>query len=449
MRDMLALLGVNVSFSMLVLALASGIFGAIAIVGIKGFIVGLLNVYRKFNILRLKMAGLTVETEAERRIVTGQAWEEWCDTIKAAGAVLLSPGCPQDPFTQAEGYRYLSRLVRASLEAFLESSDTNAPRLVSLVNGSRIAPCKLGSDNPDNHYQSASISGLKEYRVKVVKRGTVKYLGFGTQAGSLGGPGGLKTVDYKQASEFETNPDGSFEIYVSNERPKGCQNWLKTLSDPETGLLLVRQTREDHENEILAEVTVECTSGNNQPSPCTAYSVDQALNTSAMFVAGAPIMFARWANNFQKHCNQLPLFDQETSNNVGGDPNIRYYHSYWRLAEDEALVIEVTPPKVETWNFQLDNHWMESLDYRYNTIHVNRHTAKYSKQDGKSVKIVVSTRDPAGAKFSDRDAYNWINTTGHTQGAMTFRWIRPETDVGLPQPRTRVVKFDEVFMDNI
>ena len=44
-------------------------------------------------------------------------------------------------------------------------------------------------------------------------------------------------------------------------------------------------------------------------------------------------MFAKWAHGFQGHCNALPLFDQQKSNDAGGDPNIRYYHSYWRLGE--------------------------------------------------------------------------------------------------------------------
>ena len=51
-------------------------------------------------------------SEAEQRVVDGTAWEEFCDALKDAGKILQSEKAPQDPFTQAEGYRYLTRLLR-------------------------------------------------------------------------------------------------------------------------------------------------------------------------------------------------------------------------------------------------------------------------------------------------------------------------------------------------
>ncbi len=39
---------------------------------------------------------------------------------------------PQDEMTQAEGYRFLSRLVRASLENFVESGDVLAPTIAGI-----------------------------------------------------------------------------------------------------------------------------------------------------------------------------------------------------------------------------------------------------------------------------------------------------------------------------
>ena len=40
-------------------------------------------------------------------------------------------------------------------------------------------------------------------------------------------------------------------------------------------------------------------------------------------VAGAPLLFAKWARDFQKHTNELPMFDPEVSLAAGGDPKYR------------------------------------------------------------------------------------------------------------------------------
>lgn len=149
-------------------------------------------------------------------------------------------------------------------------------------------------------------------------------------------------------------------------------------------------------------------------------------------------MFSLWAKDFKKHVNELPLFDQEKSNKAGGDPNIRYYHSYWSLGPDEALVIEATPPACEAWNFQLNNHWMESLDYRYYNIHINGYLATY-RPDG-SVCVVVAHRQPQVPDV------NWINTVGHNCGTMCWRWIKPQSDP-TPAPVPRVVKLDDFIAE--
>ena len=131
----------------------------------------------------------------------------------------------------------------------------------------------------------------------------------------------------------------------------------------------------------------------NEPSELTPKIIDEGLRATSSLVAGASLLFAKWARDFSVHSNQLPQFDPEVSNAAGGDPNIVYYHSHWALAPDEALVIEVQPPECEHWNFQLNNYWMESLDYQHFTIHINKHFATY--QADQSVRLIVTHHDPA------------------------------------------------------
>jgi hypothetical protein len=77
---------------------------------------------------------------------------------------------------------------------------------------------------------------------------------------------------------------------------------------------------------------------------------------------------------------------------------------------------------------------MESLDYRYFTICVSKGNAVYQK-DG-SVKIVVAHTDPG--------LPNWINTCGHREGTMCWRWYRLAEGVEQVEPDCEVIKIDKL-----
>ena len=91
---------------------------------------------------------------------------------------------------------------------------------------------------------------------------------------------------------------------------------------------------------------------------------------------------------------------------------------------------------------------MESLDYRYHVIHTNKGLATY--RDGLKgtrggtgpVRIILSHVDPC------IEGTTWLSTTGHAQGTMCFRWVKPTTrggsvftvgDPTLPMPMPRVL----------
>ena len=357
--------------------------------------------------------------DADARVLSGAVWRDFCRALERAGDTILRPGSPMDPFDRAEGFRYLSRLVRVALESHLEFADPLFPVLRRPAHET----VKIGADNPDNHYQSAAIDGAHEYRLWGT-RGTVHYLGFGTYAGGYGSSGRRGQTGYVDARDLEIGPDGRFELVISCRRPADGRNWLPM--EPDTSLLIVRQTFQDRARERVAELAIERIGARGAPAPLTPELLDRGLQAAAAYVQGTAALFADWAEGFAKRPNELPRFDPAVAAAAHGDPNIVYYHGYWQLEPDEALVVEVTPPRCAYWNFQLNNHWMESLDYRYHRIAVN-HCDAVAEPDG-AVRIVVAAEDPG--------LPNWLDTAGHRRGTMCLRWVGAEHH---PDPTTRVV----------
>ena len=363
-----------------------------------------------------------MSANSQQRILDGSSWSDFCDRLKQTGEVILREASPDDPFDRAEGFRYLSRLVRVALESYIEAADPRAP----VLRRPSHETVKIGADNPDNYYQSAAVSGEYEYRL-FGTRGTVHYLGFGTYAGNYGSGGRMGQSGYLDAADMEIAADGSFEVILGCRERVG--NWLRM--EPDTSSLIVRQTFEDRSQEKIADLHIERFDAGEAPEPITPEFIDEGLAAAANYVFGTASLFTDWSESFAEHPNELPFFDPAIAKAAHGDPNILYYHGYWELKSEEALVVDVTPPACEYWNFQVNNYWMESLDYRYHRIAVNHHDA-VAESDG-SVRLVLAHRDPG--------LPNWLETAGHERGTMCLRWVRAKEN---PVPRVRVVPFSDL-----
>ena len=361
--------------------------------------------------------------DASQRVMDGRVWSEFCRALERAGEVVLREGSPRDAFDRAEGFRYLSRLTRVALESCIEFADPAAP----VFRRPAHETVKIGADNPDNYYQSAAISGEHEYRVWGT-RGTIHYLSLGTYVGSYGAGGRMGQSGAIEAADLQIEPDGRFEIILSRQERRGV-NWLRM--EPDTSLLIVRQTYRDRASEEIADLRIERMGSTGPPRPLSPDFLARGLASAAAYVAGTSRLFCDWSEGFARRTNELPPFDPARATAAHGDPNICYYHGYWELEPDQALLIEVTPPHCDYWNFQLNNHWMESLDYRYHRIDVNHHGAVY--EDDGSLRLVVAPRDPGHP--------NWLDTAGHARGTMCLRWIRADSH---PQPRTRLIGLGEI-----
>jgi hypothetical protein len=352
---------------------------------------------------------------ADEAILSGQAWSEFCRALEQAGQQVLRG--PKTPLDQAEGYRYLTRLLRNTLYATLENSDPDRPRWQGLD------LVKIGADNPDNVYHSAPVKGANTYRI-TGQRGTIAYASFGSKANRYAKDGTMASTGELRNDDLVVEADGSVEIFVGTERPAGATNWLPLAAD--STMIVLRESYLDRSTEVPGTWAIERLGETPPTGPLTTEHVVRSLQRTALGVLGTAATFANWTEMFMAEPNELLPRDQEFFQKAGGDPEIFYLHGYWELQPGQAWVIETdVPADAPYWNFQLSNWWMESLDWD-KRITVNKHTARLG-DDGR-LTLVVADKDPGWG--------NWIDTTGHTSGTALLRWVGTDHH---PLPTCKVV----------
>jgi hypothetical protein len=366
------------------------------------------------------------EEEAARRLASGEAWEGFCDTLKQAAGIVLEHS-PDSDLDRAEGFRYLTRLLRMGLKLSLEHADPAAPRLVQYMDPTQ----KFGVDNPDQLYLWARIDGAHSYRLRG-PRGSTAYYGIGVYAGSAA-RGGRRTVAHVDADRLEGGTREVDLVLAPAGFLEGCEappaNFVQL--DPDTTTLLVRQTMNDYEAERPEWPTLERLDAEGPPPPLRPSQVVKGLERAARQVLGSATMFARLVEQWRKQPNVLHPMDERLARESFGDPDFYYSGGCWKLGPDEALVIDLDPPECRYWGFLVCNTWTESLDYRYRPVGTSKGRATY-RADG-TVRIALAHRDPG------LPGITWLDTEGHGEGSMTLRWLLAEHT---PVPTPRVVRFD-------
>lgn len=348
-----------------------------------------------------------------------QAWATFAATLADAGDALAWEGLELDELDRAEGLRYLARLTANGVEAQFGNDSPHHPAF-------RLLPHGFGMDNPDNHYLSAPVDPSCDYRITGT-RGRLSYLSLAAQNQNFaaastitGGAGHL------HGDEIELDDAGRFTIVASRHEQPG--NWLRLADD--SRMLLLRQTRADPATESWVDVGIERIGDAGAPPPLDPDRATDRLTRVALYAGGAAAWFTEWVRPWLQRPNTFAFHDPDQQQLVGGDPNIVAQSAYWTLGPDEALVVEVDPPRCAYWNIQLANVWAESLDTRRPVW--RNHTTVTPEPDG-SVRVVVAHHDPGHP--------NWLDTAGHRHGTAHVRYVLADT---LPPVRTRVVATSEL-----
>jgi hypothetical protein len=350
-----------------------------------------------------------------------EQWESFCDGLRSAGREILQTGSDADALSQAEGLRYLTRLLRKGIEKFVEYSDPNDPFLANVYN----ERLKLGLDNPDSQYAVAYINGQKEYEI-TGNIGTVHYFNITSSVMTTGS--GFTITSVLDSPDVIADADGNFTVHLGGDQREG--NWLHL--DPESNAILVRQTFADRPSEKEMSFAIRTVSKDAEPVALTMeQSLDRLGNAQAFFLNSGR-QYLGLAEAMQQHVNELPRIDQTFMLSLGGDPNYAYFWGSFQIEAGEALLIHFPEvPGTDTWSLCLYDFWLGSLDYSKARINLNKASAIHN--DDGSLTIVVSNERPGGG--------NWLNTLGHRRGYIMSRWINPEKVVS---PKTELVRLGEV-----
>lgn len=345
------------------------------------------------------------------------AWDEFCDQLRRAGHTALDSA--SDPLEAAEGLRFVTRLLSAAVDMTVAYADPSRPAFVRLMTDRR----KFYGDNPDTDYDYLSIRGHHRYRISGVRNSSA-YLACCVYGRD--GSGGTRIVANVSDREL-TVVDGRFEIVLAAERPDdlGSATWVELT--PDVDVAIVRQYYLDRSTEEPAELHVECLDDVGRPPVLTGDRVARRLRAAGAFVSLGTEFSAAMASQLEQVPNQV-VVDSEAGAVAGfyPTPDNKYVGGWFQLGDDEALVVTGRPPETRYWSLLLMSRWMESLDTSFHTTILNCSQVEL-EPDG-SYRIVVAHRDPGCA--------NWLDTAGHRQGYVLFRWMQA---TGITRPEFRVV----------
>ena len=346
------------------------------------------------------------------------AWAHLQERLTAAEKLVVSTPVNKNRVDYASGMRHLMVLLAVGIDMALRVD----PDPVLAVNRAGMDDIVTwGLECPDCVYMNANLRTGETYRL-FGNRGTARYVGLQTMDG-------ITSIANALVDELEVDADGNFEAILSASKPQAHDgNWLELTGDHPT--LTVRNFLYDWDTEELASLQIERVGDEVVP---TDRSVDLDVSVSRQLYALGEFVYDNLkffldfgamppANGF------VPPMDMSS---MGAAAENRPVIGRFELEPDEALILEVEPPKGVYWSISLGNPWLETIHYGRHQSSLNGHQAVIDP-DG-FARFVISSTDPGVA--------NWLDAAGHSNGAILLRCVRTET---APVPNTRVVKVDEV-----
>ena len=250
----------------------------------------------------------TAEDDARlaERLMTGEAWDDYCDRLKAVGRGMLGADFPSSPRERAEGFRHLVRVAVMGLQWAVEFNARAFPifyRQADDIN-------KWGGPNVDNLYLRARIDGASTYKL-TANLATVHDAIISIQNGDMHEGNTGVSGDLDRAA-LDVEADGSVEVTLSPEpAPQGARNWIQLPADADH--VCIRQFFYDWDAETPAQFhIVKLGNEGAPPRPLTPARMGSYLDQAANWVETS---IPYWNTSMAKgKARRQPLLRAVTSN---------------------------------------------------------------------------------------------------------------------------------------
>jgi hypothetical protein len=352
-------------------------------------------------------------------------WAQLLEALQRAPALIFKDDVPGDAQMRAEGYRYLSRLLRAGIGLCIEYGDPDYPAF-----GRLNAPTlQFGADCPNYMYDHASLRPGNNYRVWG-RRGTVRFIDIDVVDGDFSHGTSFQPVGRLTSQDLEFEGD-AYEIFIGPDPHP--QNWIPT--GDAVNHVLVRRVLGDWTDDT-GELGIERIGALH---PGRSFEPQAMAARFQRLVDWMSIGTAEWdrvtrMTSLDHPSNMLnfpPADSRAPFSPNGGFLGQWYGFGNWNIAQDEVLVIEFAPPTdAISWAIGLSSWYWEGLDYCRATS-INDAQATLDADD--TFRAVVAHHDPG--------VPNWLDTTGHRRGVL---WARSLYSTVPPVPQCRVMAENEL-----
>jgi hypothetical protein len=293
-------------------------------------------------------------------------------------------------------------------------------RLAHPLGDLQIPGSRWGIDNPDSIYRVIPISGSERYVLRgrvAERRMTENYFTLWTEE--------MHTVDVLSGHDLLLEADRRFTISVDSDPADGRPNHIRSV--PEAHEFYIRDVMLDWMRDEPNELAIERLGA--APGTPPRSGAEQAELTASFMQRFAEFTQKLSRGMLASPANQFSL--AYSADRGGALRKQVYIGGNFRLAEDEAMLIDVSDGGAAYFVVPIGNIWGTTLEIVDHTSSLNK-AQSIPNADG-SYSYVLSRQDPG--------VHNWIDPCGLSEGLLTLRMAefpggRPSDDLAA---KSRVV----------